>query len=228
MKYLYNTPIIMPRGTHYGSDYWIIYSKKLQRQVHLYSMLEHANFIVLEMDSHVEYFCEQPLKITDINDTRQQSIFDFWVYFTNGTHEFQEVKYSNELTETTESALRSQKQITFQSNWCKKQNHAYRVVTEKDLYQSEYYINNLEILYSFVLRQSTPIITEKENALYKFLMTGSQTISAIEKQAIFSEENIMANLALLYYKGSITIDILNRPLDRKTEIGLCENENIIY
>lgn len=99
MKYLYSTPISMPRGTHYGSDYWIIYSKKLQRQVHLYSMLEHANFIVLEMDSHVEYFCEQPLKITDYNASKQQSVFDFWVYFTNGTYEFQEIKYSSELEE---------------------------------------------------------------------------------------------------------------------------------
>ena len=157
----------MPRGTHYGSDYWIIYSKKLQRQVHLYSMLEHANFIVLEMDSHVEYFCEQPLKITDYNASKQQSVFDFWVYFTNGTYEFQEIKYSSELEEKTESALRSQKQIAFQNNWCKEQNHAYRVVTEKDLYKSEYYINNLEILYSFVLRQTTSIIPEKEKALYQ-------------------------------------------------------------
>ncbi len=102
------------------------------------------------------------------------------------------------------------------------------MVTEKDLYKSEYYINNLEILYSFVLRQTTSIIPEKEKALYEFLLTGSQTISAIEKQAIFNEESVMANLALLYYKGSIAIDILHRPLDKKTEIGLCVSENIIY
>ena len=68
----------MPRGTHYGSDYWIIYSKKLQRQVHLYSMLEHANFIVLEMDSHVEYFCEREfdtLKFKKVPQSLETGLF---------------------------------------------------------------------------------------------------------------------------------------------------------
>lgn len=228
MKYLYNTPISMPRGTHYGSDYWIIYSKKLQRQVHLYSMLEHANFLALEMDSKVEYFCEQPLKITDLNLQKQSSVFDFWVYFSNGASEFQEVKYSNELQGDTEAALRSQKQIAFQRSWCEKQNYTYRVVTEKDLYKSEYYINNLDILYSFVTRQVSPIIHEQEIALYKFLSSGPQTISAIKNQTIFNEGSEMSNLVLLYYKGNILIDILHRPLDKNTEIRLCVRENITY
>lgn len=229
MSYLYNTPVSMPRGTHYGSDYWIVYSKKLQRHVHLYSMLEHANFLTLEMDSKVEYFCEQPLKITDSSTSKQQSsVFDFWVYFSNGTAEFQEVKYSAELQGNTESAIRSQKQIAFQKKWCEKQNYAYRVVTEKDLYKSEYYISNLDILYSFVIRQVTPIIHEQEIALYNFLLSGPQTVFAINNQAIFDVGSEMSNLALLYYKGNISIDIRNRPLDKKTEIRLCANENITY
>ena len=57
MSYLYQTPIKMPRGLHYGSDYWISNSFKLKRNVHLYSMLEYANFIELEMNPSVEYFC---------------------------------------------------------------------------------------------------------------------------------------------------------------------------
>ena len=57
-KYQYEKPIEMPRGSHYGSDYWVVYSKKLDRRVQCYSMLEFANFLQIEM-SHGP---EQPLQ----------------------------------------------------------------------------------------------------------------------------------------------------------------------
>ena len=59
MTYQYQSPIKMPRGSHYGSDYWISYSYKLKRKVRLFSMLEYSNFIELEMNSEVEFFCRE-------------------------------------------------------------------------------------------------------------------------------------------------------------------------
>ena len=100
MNHLFKTPIEMPRGSHYGSDYWICQSHKIKRRVHMYSMLEFWNFITLEMDSSVEYFCEQPFEI-EIHDEKSEkirkSVFDFWVLYTDGREEFQEVKYSSEI-----------------------------------------------------------------------------------------------------------------------------------
>ena len=144
MPYLYQTPVEMPRGSHYGSDYWIVYSYKLGRNVHLYSMLEYANFIILEMNSSVEFFCEQPLKIqANLSHTKKSSVFDFWVYYKNGSSEFQEVKYSSELIGNSNAALRSQNQIQFQKEWCKSNGYEYKVITEKNLYDKPFKIQNL-------------------------------------------------------------------------------------
>lgn len=165
MAYLYQTPIEMPRGTHYGSDYWISYSYKLKRMVRLYSMLEYANFITLEMNSAVEYFCEQPLKIENADHSlnKRAAVFDFWVQYTNSKNEFQEIKYSSELTGNNDASIRSQKQIEFQRNWCLANGYNYRLLTEKDLYIGQFRIQNLELLHSHLLRYSQVSRRTSEN-----------------------------------------------------------------
>lgn len=228
MSYLYQTPIDMPRGSHYGSDYWISYSKKLCRKVHLYSMLEYANFLVLEMNPNIEYFCEQPTKIFSNDGKKHSSVFDFWVYYSDGKTEFQEIKYSAELNGDTSSAIRTQQQIQFQKTWCEKEGQNYRVITENDLYKSEHYINNLNQLYSYVLRCTESTEYESIIALQNFLHNCPRSIAEIEAQSIFSSQNIFECLAQLYYNGYIDIDVLHRPLDKRTEIKLCESESIIY
>lgn len=35
----FDTPINMPRATHYGNNYWEVYSNKLKRKVCLFSNL---------------------------------------------------------------------------------------------------------------------------------------------------------------------------------------------
>ena len=64
MNYKFTTPIKMPRGTHYGSNYWMFESKKIHRCVTAYSNLEYENLLTLEMNPEVEYYCEQPYSAT--------------------------------------------------------------------------------------------------------------------------------------------------------------------
>lgn len=228
MAYLFQTPIEMPRGTHYGSDYWISYSYKLKRIIHLYSMLEYANFITLEMDSKVEYFCEQPLMIEDKDSTSNKkiSVFDFWVQYTNSVHEFQEVKYSSELTENTDSAIRSQKQIDFQRSWCSANGHNYKIVTEKDLYVGHFCIQNLELLHSHLLRYNKTNHIDIEE-LYKILAKNSLSIKEIKAMKMLPENYEISVLAHQFYLGNIYMNIKDRPLDNYTEVHLCETKNII-
>ena len=65
MNYKFTTPIKMPRGTHYGSNYWMFESKKIHRCVTAYSNLEYENLLTLEMNPEVEYYCEQPYSAID-------------------------------------------------------------------------------------------------------------------------------------------------------------------
>lgn len=64
----FTKPIAMQRSTHYGNNYFSVYSNKIKRVVHLFSNLEYYNFLTLETNPQVETFCEQPLKIEIIQD----------------------------------------------------------------------------------------------------------------------------------------------------------------
>lgn len=227
--YLYTKPISMPRGSHYGSDYWICYSFKLQRIVHLYSMLEYENFINLEMDSKVKYFCEQPLEIEAFDEKlkrNKKSVLDFWVYYKDGFAEFQEVKYSMELIGDSKAAIRSQQQIKFQHNWCDVNKQKYRVITEKDLNAGPYRISNLELLRSCILEDGI-ICKQMPKALYRLLRNKPFTIGELINFNILPE-NIELNIfAQQFYLGNIYLDINNRPIDYCTEVCLCEEKNTI-
>lgn len=230
MDYTYMKPITMPRGSHYGSDYWIAYSSKLNRQVHLYSMLEYAYFLILEMDHSVEYFCEQPFKISwEVEGTLVSSIFDFWVYFSDGTTEFQEIKYSTELEGNDESAQRSQIQIKRQQKWCDDNNQKYKVVTDKDTYRGSFYINNLKILQHKVSRYNCLDKKIYLDLLEKVLLKNSEcSINMLINSNILPPNREVDFLALLYQKGLIDMNIKDRPLDYSTEVQLCENENLTF
>ena len=191
-------------------------------------MLEYANFITLEMNYNVEYFCEQPLKIWDeSSSSKRSSIFDFWVQYRDGVSEFQEIKYSSELMTSTDSALRSQHQIELQQNWCNANGHNFRVVTEEELYKGQFSFQNLRSLQSHLLRhhQSDDIGIRK---LYKMLDDGPLTLGEIRSLELFPKDNVLSYLASQFYLGNIEIDINNRPLDNYTDVKLCDTKNTIF
>ena len=229
MAYMFQTPIEMPRGSHYGSDYWIAYSYKLKRMVRLYSMLEYANYIILEMTPAVEYFCEQPLKIegVDLSSYKRTSVFDFWVQYSDSTHEFQEIKYSSELTENTDAATRSKEQVEFQSNWCLTNGYNYTIVTEKDIYDGQFKFQNLELLHNHLLRYSQTNQIEL-NSLQRILSENTLSIAEIKSLKILPDNYELSALAYLFYLGNISINIKDRPLDNYTEVKLCGVKNTTF
>lgn len=218
----------MPRGSHYGSDYWIAYSYKLKRKVHFYSMLEYANFIILEMDSKVEYFCEQPLRITDKTSlSKRSSVFDFWVQYIDGLNEFQEVKYSSELISSSESALRSKNQIEFQKNWCIANGYNYKVVTDENIYNGQFCFQNLKLLQSHLLRYN---YSDKSSicSFYKILTERPLSYGEIKSINLFPKNHELSILAYQYFLGNIEINLKDRPLDNYTEVKICETKNLIF
>lgn len=227
MSYLFETPLKMPRGTHYGSDYWIAYSYKLKRMVHLYSMLEYANFITLEMNPAVEFFCEQPYRIESQGGVKTSSVFDFWVQYKEGHSEFQEVKYSSELTGSSDADKRSQEQIAFQREWCQKNGYGYQVVTEKDLYDGSFAFQNLKSLHNHMLRYSQ-VGTYDARVLYGLLNRQKKlTLGELKEFKALPEKYELAILAYQFYLGKILINLKDRPIDNSTEVMVCETKNII-
>lgn len=52
----FDKPNDMARATHYGNNYYEVYSKKLKRIVRLFSSLEYTNFLTLEINPSVISF----------------------------------------------------------------------------------------------------------------------------------------------------------------------------
>lgn len=222
MSYLFNKPSEMPRGSHYGSDYWVTYSYKLKRRACLYSYLEYSHFISLEMNPLVEYFCEQPCEINGtFNGKSKKSVFDFWVQYKNNNSEFQEVKYLSELNGSDKNALRSKEQTEFQKQWCAENNYKYTIITDEDIFKSRHHIGNLQLLRSHLI-QSGVINKKACEELYKKLKFSNLTIGEIRNLNLISEDNLIGTLAKLFYDGIIEIDTINRPLDKSTEVRICE------
>lgn len=220
----FKEPLKMPRGSHYGSNYWEVFSRKMNRKACFFSDLEYQNFLTLEMNSNIEAMCEQPLEIEVMVDGKVgKSKFDFWVKYTDGTDEFQEIKYEEELNGDTKSSIRSKEQIRKQKLWCENNNIKYSVRTEKNIHQGEYTVENCAFMASRVRRYSIP----DDIDLYKNILIGY--LDACKNTDIFTLINSgrlpigdeLKFLCYMHYTGVINIEIDTRPLDYKSEVALC-------
>lgn len=225
---MFSKPIAMPRGTHYGNNYWEVYSYKLKRIVCLFSNLEYENFLTLEMDPLVETYCEQPLEVElHLDDKSVKTIFDFWVKYKNGSEQLQEIKYSKELYGNDKAALRTQEQIRRQKLWCKENNIDYVIRTEKTIHSGEFTIRNFNIMAANVRRYTILQNNYNEKQLVEHLKNTKSTIKELLESNILPVNQEIQFLCFMYYKGIITLNINNRPIDYSTEVSLWLKKNII-
>lgn len=220
MKYRYEKPIFMARGTHYGNNYWQFESRKLHRRVTAFSNLEYENLLILEMDANVEWYCEQPFETTVfVGDKEYKTVFDVYVLYKNGEEEFQEVKYQEELDSDTPQGERSRNQIVVQKNWCLQNNFNYNLRTNYDIEKGEFYIRNLSVL-SAKARRFHVRNKSADNAIIQYLKEiSTTTIGYLCSSGRFEFNRTIDYLADLFYRGIIDFnDIQNQCLTNKTEV----------
>lgn len=218
----FDKPIDMTRATHYGNNYYEVYSRKLKRIVRLFSSLEYANFLTLEMNPSVIKFCEQPLEIEIILEgMSKKAIFDFWVLYNDKREEMQEVKYLQELNGTDEKSLRSQEQIRREKKWCEDSKISHVIRTDEDIYSGRFFIKNLEYL-AAKARRYVPVDDNYYRPLILSALKGSRKVSITDmvKYEILPTGHEMDYISYLYYKGVITMDLATRPIDGKMEVVL--------
>lgn len=218
---MYNEPVKLPRGTHYGNNYFSVYSKKLKRIANFFSNIEYYNFLSLEMNPDVENFCEQPREIEIyVDGETKKAVLDMWVLYKDGTEEFQEVKYESELTGSDQKSLRSQEQIKREMLWCKEHNYNFVVRTDTDICKGKYTVSNLNVMAARV-RRYTPMDDFYDLYIQKQLINYEKlSIGDMIHNNMLPKGNELNQICYMYYKGIITFDISNRPLDEKTIIRL--------
>lgn len=223
MKFI--TPIEMPRGAHYGNNYFIVYSNKIKRVCHFYSNLEYYNFLSLEINPEVSTFCEQPLKIEILQENKlKHAIFDMWVQYKDGHEELQEVKYDSELKGEDDKCIRSQEQIRRQEEWCLLNNISFVVRTDKTIPLGKFFLKNANVMCAH-LRRYVPT----EDRYYNPRIIGALeenkmlTIGTLINLDLLPVNNEISHLCYMYEKGLVYMNIESRPLDYKTEVSLWQN-----
>lgn len=216
----YTVPIKMPRNAHYGSNYYEFFSRKNHRIATAFSSLEYWNLICLEMDYFVKQYCEQPLEVEVFFDGKKyRTVFDVWVKYENDCVEFQEIKYSKDISSENSLTGRSFKQIAIQKAWCEQNSKNYVVKTEEDFLKSTYFMRNLLYLYPKVLRVDNVDIVAEKYILRFIKDRGMATIGQLINNGIISLQNGIDTLALLYYEGDIDFcNIKEEPFGFTTEV----------
>lgn len=222
MDYLYSTPIKMPRGAHYGSNYWVFRSRKLGRRVTAFSNLEYENLISLEMDHNVVHYCEQPCEqVVNLDGERHKTVFDVYVVYKDGTEEFQEVKYTEELESDDKRGERSRRQIEIQKHWCLQNNYKYTVRTDKEIEPGPYAIRNLSVLCAKARRRSHDDAISANSFIQYLSERGCLTIGQLYSSGRITSMRGLDYLADLFYRGIIQFkDIYNEPISNTTEVSL--------
>lgn len=221
-KYKYVKPIDIPRSTHYGNNYWIFHSVKLNRSVTAYSNLEYYNLIILEMTHDVEWYCEQPLKASVMmtTDIKPRKIIpDVYVLYRSGREEFQEIKYSDEYNSETDKGLRDRAQVEAEQQWCKENHYDFSLRTENEICTGRYFIQNLEIMSTYVRRQNGIRNKNIASAIALYLDEHDYVkISDLVEAHIMPKETALSEISLQYYFGDINLHMSNKPLSLSVEV----------
>lgn len=218
MKY---TPIEMPRGTHYGNNYYEVYSPKLRRIVKLFSNIEYYNYLSLEINPDVISFCEQPYRASiEFDGKKKEVIFDMYVEYKDGSSEFQEVKYKSELDGQDSASLRSQEQIRREKIWCEENGYTYVVRTDKDILRGKYTASNMNVMAARLRRYNPLDDYYTKRVLVAFRDENHMTLDEMKEFHLLPENHELEHLCYLYSIGIVQFNIDNKPIDGKLTVAL--------
>lgn len=208
---MFKKPIITNFSNKYGNNRWIVYSQKIQREVYLFSDLEYANWLLIENDSLVKYFCEQPILIKSQDDDGKiiKTIPDMYILYQNGVEEIREIKYEKDLE--TDRALR---QSSEQKKWCMQNNMKHQIVTEITLLQNYVLLSNLKLL------SKLDEIYNEEFSLEvkKYVSNIPKTLSQISREMNLEFDNVAEKLFFCIKEKQFNANIESLFLGPLTEV----------
>jgi len=155
-----------PRGS-YGSNFWQMYSWKLDRVVHFYSSLERDHGVIIEADPSVASFCEQPVRITiKVDGQDRETVMDMLIQFTNGRTEYREIKYATDVQEGDDQS-RAARQLAAQREWAVVTSNDFKIVTDKEIRRNPTFLGNWKQIIAYLATYAAYDLAEIE---YKLLV----------------------------------------------------------
>ena len=216
-SYRYTEPIEMPRGKKYGSNYNVFQSPKLNRRVATFSNLEFYHCLKLEMNPDVEYYCEQPARLSTYVDGAGGVVHfvpDVYVVMRDGKEYFVEVKYRSELQKDD-----TKRQIVAESKYSRENGLLYKLSTEKEILSSNFIAESRLQMVEYVNRYRYEFDDYVFDRLLLFLIHNQHvTVEALIENGIVDLSKALALVSVSIFNGIVTVTEKGRPFDLKTEV----------
>lgn len=216
---MYTIPLIKSLTGRYGNNHWIVYSTKVGREVNLFSDLEFDHWVMVETDSTVETFCEQPDKPV-IEGEDGSSIFDMWIKKKDGKEILFEIKYEKDLNDEQVVA-----QIGLQKRWCELHGKEHQVRTEKDIRSNEIYLENLKDILPYLQNNST-IVEIDRHKVVSLLKEGRRTLKELHQALNLNLPRLYEAVACMICNGEIKANIDKEYFGLETEVWMNEAEKL--
>lgn len=207
-------PIInLPRG-NYTSNLWLVYSHKLQRELKLYTDLKYHHWITIESNPKVSAFCESPIKTyIVINGIKYIFFVDMWVQWSDGREEYREIILSKNL---------DQKLSDLHKDMCVKRGVNHCVVTEKDIYANNLYINNWIIILNQLSNTRKRDLSKLEYTIADWYYSNNKSsiYNLTNKlSSKYSSEDIITVICRLLHNGTLYAHLDIYPFDLSLEVS---------
>ncbi|QDX94092.1 hypothetical protein EEL30_18455 [Brevibacillus laterosporus] len=211
---MFNTPFMTKRSSKYGSNYWHVFSPKMNRMIHLFSDLEYDHWLLVEGNNQIKRFCEQPKRIqVSFEGSLVTSIFDMWIE----SQCFIEIKYHSELDPQNPKSERSLRQTAIQRIWCKENDYDYMIQTENEIRKNPVLLDNLKEIIPYLQYGRIPNEID-----YHFIMqkiSKRLTIKQLREECNhLSVSRLNQTLYTLIYSGELSSTINQSPLGLTTEV----------
>jgi hypothetical protein len=203
-------PVRKPPASSYGNNRHIAYSPTLERRLILGSDLEFDEWVRLEA-ARKRYFCEQPARVrVRLPEGPVTTVFDFWIQWDDGTEEYREVKYSQDL----QSGSRALRQIEAQQLFCRLHGFKHVVSTEETIRANPLYLDNWKRILNHLGMTSSIDLRSISNKLVRILRSlGRCSIAALESAlSAFDPVLVRASIYQLIHRGYLTAPLDSQQL----------------
>ena len=209
---MFTKPVFINKSNKFGNNRWIVYSNKINRIVYLFSDLEYANWLVVENDPSIKYFCEQPIIIEAVSEGKvKSSIPDMYIQYVNGVEAMREIKYTVDI-----NSERAKQQSFIQKSWCNKNNYKYELVTDEHLTTNSVYLSNLKQLSKIEIDITQ--VNRFKGTLDKFINSKPNTVLELSKIMNIEIDDILQQIFCLIKVNYINSNINELFLGPLTEV----------
>ncbi|HEY0321393.1 MAG TPA: TnsA endonuclease N-terminal domain-containing protein [Pyrinomonadaceae bacterium] len=218
----YPSPVCDRPQSRYGNNRWVVYSPRLKRRVILYSNLEYDHWVLVEANTSIKSFCEQPRRIrVKLPTGLVTTIFDMWILWDTNAQEYREVKYLHDLLHADPNS-RIHRQIQAQKKWCTLSNAKHSIMTDEVIRANPIFLSNWKfILSTLACTQNIDLSLHIENISSTIKRCGGETLRNIER--LFPKIDrtlVMASVFTLLHRGLLKASLDNHPLNASTKIDI--------